>query len=105
MDVQQASSELKTALRELYGPRMHKLYLFGSFARNEQHEFSDVDYLLLLNEQRVQALTEISKMTPLLVSFWDKYHRPFSVIPVSRERFETTKMPLYQNVKAEGIEV
>jgi predicted nucleotidyltransferase len=43
-------------LRERFGPRLKEIRLFGSYARGEAHEHSDVDCLVLLD--RVEVLDD-----------------------------------------------
>ena len=40
--------ELKQALQAIYGDRLRGLYLYGSYARGEEIEDSDVDVLIVL---------------------------------------------------------
>jgi len=42
--------ELKTGLQGLYGPRLDGVYLYGSYARGEQTDESDVDVLVVLDQ-------------------------------------------------------
>lgn len=45
-----ALDELVTFLRQRFGPRVHDLRLFGSRARGEGHEFSDLDVLIAIDD-------------------------------------------------------
>ncbi len=45
-----ALRRLKEDLSTLFGPRLHKLVLFGSYARNQFDEESDVDVLVLVDD-------------------------------------------------------
>jgi uncharacterized protein len=42
-------SEVRTGLEALYGPRLQGVYLYGSYARGEQTDESDVDVLVVLD--------------------------------------------------------
>ncbi len=43
-------AELKEGLKSIYGSRLKGVYLYGSYARGEQEEYSDVDLLVVLDE-------------------------------------------------------
>lgn len=43
-------TELKTELIRVYGPLLRGVYLFGSYARGQQHAESDVDVLIVLDD-------------------------------------------------------
>jgi uncharacterized protein len=59
--------KLDGGLRELYGERHRGLVLYGSHARGEADEGSDVDLLLLL-EGQVQVGKEIRRSSDLVAS-------------------------------------
>lgn len=42
--------ELKAGLEAIYGPRLKGVYLYGSYARGDQREDSDVDVLVVLDQ-------------------------------------------------------
>lgn len=50
-NVRRALDKLKRRLAERYGERFVELKLFGSYARGEQRDESDVDVLLLFSEE------------------------------------------------------
>ena len=59
-------SELHEGLRHLYDQRLRGLYLFGSYARGEQDDESDVDVMIVLDEL-VSYSAEIDR-TSFLIS-------------------------------------
>ncbi|MCP1381362.1 nucleotidyltransferase family protein [Runella salmonicolor] len=98
-------SDLKKGLLELYGERLHQVILFGSYARGEQREESDVDVLVVLNDEKIHPLTEISNMSVINSDLGLKYDKWISTIPVVKTRFSSLKLPLYENVREDGIEL
>lgn len=105
MNIKTVSKEFKDEMKSLYGDLLYKVILFGSFARNDFRDDSDVDFLVVLNKDEVRPLTEISKISPVLGEFLSHYHKVFSVVPTSRRKFEDSTMPLYRNIRSEGIEI
>ena len=47
--LKQLLAELKEGLKSIYGPRLKAVYLYGSYARREQQNDSDVDVLVVLD--------------------------------------------------------
>jgi hypothetical protein len=43
--------EFKAALQSLYGDRLNGIVLFGSYARGDYDEESDIDLMMLLNDE------------------------------------------------------
>jgi predicted nucleotidyltransferase len=105
MNIKAVANEFKTEMIKLYGEKLYKVVLFGSFARNDFREDSDVDFLVVLNKDDVRPLTEITKISPVLGEFLSNYHKVFSVVPTSRSKYEISQMPLYMNIRSEGIEI
>lgn len=92
----------KTDLQQLYGDRFEQLILYGSCARGQQHDESDIDLLLLLNSMN-SPYSEIDAMSELNYSYLLNYELFFSVVPTTTEKFQNMPNPLYSNVKKEGI--
>lgn len=93
---------LKSQLAELYGSRFRALYLYGSYARGEQHKDSDVDTMLVL-EGSVKPGEEIDLITPILSALCLKHDLLISLFPVSSAAFATRQSPLLMNARDEGI--
>lgn len=93
--------KLDGELRRLYGERYRGLVLYGSHARGEADEGSDVDLLLLL-EGQVRAGKEIRRSSDLVASLSLEAGRVLSVIPVSIEDFRASSDPYLVNARREG---
>jgi predicted nucleotidyltransferase len=85
--LQEAVRKLEAGLRNLYGERFRGLLLYGSYARGDAREGSDVDLLLLL-EGPVNSFREILRMEPVTWPLSLEYDTVLSVTPMSLDSFE-----------------
>lgn len=99
------SEEVKQALTELYGNRLDRLILYGSYARGDFHKESDVDYMVVLQDEVVKSGTEIWIISGIMSDLSDKYGVLVSAKPASRLKYQTSELFLYENVRREGITV
>ena len=100
--VQQILRELKERLSQLYGARLRGLYLFGSHARNEADDESDVDVLIVLD--RVDDYSEEIRRTSEVMSDASlKYGVTLSRYFSSEARWQEDTTLFYLNVREEAI--
>ena len=100
-----ALAEYAGRLRALFGDRLSDVRLFGSFARGEAHEDSDVDVLVL-----VDGLTDLEigvvagEVAPVIV----KTGLPLAPLPMATERLAELRRShraLARSLDDEGISV
>lgn len=103
-EVREILEDLQSALKQLYGDRLQRVILYGSWARGEANEDSDIDVLVVLKGAIVPG-REIDQMLDLVVEIEWKYDVLLSVHPVSEEDYQVRQSPLLINVRREGIEV
>jgi len=96
--------ELDRGLRGLYGGRYRGLVLFGSYARGEAHDGSDVDLLLLL-EGEVDQTGEILRASDVLWPLVLESGHLLTLLPTSVGDFASSGSPLMLNVRKEGVPV
>ena len=101
--IQQVAGELKKGLQDLYGDELEDLILFGSYARGDYHEESDVDFAFVLKKTRASDYAEIKKTAGIAVSLGMKYNLILSTLPVSKDKVRTSMEGIYQNIRREGI--
>ncbi len=92
---------LDDGLRALYGGRYHGLLLFGSHARGDADEGSDVDVLVLL-EGPVDPFREIIRSEPVHWPLALEYDVALAIVPVDRERFARGAEAFLVNAAREG---
>ena len=95
--------EFKSALQTLYGERLHGVVLYGSYARGDYDEESDIDLMVLLTDEKVNTYTEIFQMSDLTMDFIIRYGMAVSVLPAPVNRYRDSFGPVYQNARYEGV--
>jgi uncharacterized protein len=92
----------KRELGVLYGERLADLVLYGSFARQEETEESDIDVLVVL-KGTVSPVDEIWRMGEAGMKLLLEYGELISVVPTSQDDFLHRASPLLDNIRREGI--
>lgn len=94
--------ELKARLVELYGERLDRVILYGSQARGDQEEDSDIDVLIVLKGP-VQTGKERRKISPITADISLKNTVVISSIIVSDEDYTSRPRLFFDNVRREGV--
>ncbi len=95
--------QCKQALQELYGERFAGLVLYGSMARGDYHEESDIDLLVLLHGE-VNPYSEIWPIVHALdpVQF-EHCERLISAKAVSSEDYHAGRCSFLSNARRDGV--
>jgi hypothetical protein len=101
-DVMQVLVETKHRLLQLYATRMKKLILFGSYARGDYTQGSDLDLLLLLTDLP-DLTTERNRYLPVACDLSLKHDTLISIVPMDYATYKKSKTPLILNVRREGL--
>ena len=101
-NVRAALVEAKAELATLYGDRLDRVVLYGSYARGEAHEESDVDVLVVLRGE-VEPYTEIKRTGRLALDLLLKHDAEVSIQPYSRDAVADERRSFIRNVAAEGV--
>jgi len=100
--VRAALREAKAGLEHLYGERLICIVLFGSQARGEAHDESDVDVLVVLRGP-LHVHDEIKRTNRLVSELLLKYQEFVTIQPFSEEQFADPGPPLLPNAREEGV--
>ena len=102
--VQQIAQEYKAALQDLYGAELAALILFGSHARGDYHDESDIDFAVVLTHAG-NGLEDIFKTAETSANLEMKYGYPISTLPVSITKLQHSAQGVYQEIRKEGITI
>ena len=103
MEVKELLEEFKKEIEKLYGDRLKEIILYGSYARGDFTEESDIDLLIVLKGKVVPG-REIDRMIDIITEINLKYGGLISVYPVSEEDYKKINSPLLINVRREGVQ-
>ncbi len=95
--------EFKQALQTLYGERLREVVLFGSYARGDYDEESDIDLMVILNDETVDTIAEVFRLAEITSDFILKYGYAISPLPVTNGKYRSSVMPVYREVRREGL--
>lgn len=101
--IQQIASEYKSELRHIYGDDLAGLILFGSYARGDFNEESDIEFAVVLNFKEVDGVKEIYRTANISSSLSAKYNKILSTIHTSITNLKDSVQGTYQNILSEGI--
>ncbi len=95
--------ELVRGLLEIFEDNIEAIILYGSVARNESTQESDVDIAIIIR-------TDMSDITREKFIQWSaeldlRYDRVFSIVDIQEKNMQKwgDVLPFYQNVQKEGI--
>ncbi|MBD2001311.1 nucleotidyltransferase domain-containing protein [Leptolyngbya sp. FACHB-541] len=93
---------LREYLQQEYQERLDRIILFGSHARDEATDTSDIDVLIVL-EDPVNASEELRRTSQFIAQLCLDHNLLISRLFMGRSRFETENSPLLRNIQSDGI--
>ena len=99
----QAVKELECGMRELYGDNLVRLILYGSKARGDAEEGSDIDILVVLKEMGL-TYDEIKKINNIVAPICLENDIVISAIPMGKEWVDADYKTIFiHNATNEGM--
>jgi uncharacterized protein len=98
--------DLKESLSKIFGAKLKKIILFGSYARDEADDESDIDILLLIDEDREKIKQYHDLIVNVMVEYSLKHNVVISIMEQEFGQYNKYKefVPFYANVDNEGVE-
>lgn len=95
---------VKRYLQQLYGKQLQAVILYGSQAREDDHEFSDIDILVVLDAP-INPYHEIDRTSEFIAQLCLDNDVVISRHFIAFDKFQTATPPFLQNIRSEGIPV
>ena len=102
--VRESILELREQLGRLYGDRLRGLILYGSYARGDADEGSDIDLLVVVDDFE-DADAEYARISPVACEISLKHDVVISCILYREDEYRRWNTPLLLNVRREGVPV
>lgn len=102
LTIQSALNQVKQALTSIYGEQLSGVYLYGSYARGDFREDSDVDLLIALKGD-VNPTQEVNRLSRVLSDICLDNNLLISTYPVPERWLTERQGPLFVNVRREGV--
>lgn len=98
---------LVEAYQEVYGPALVSAYLYGSYAREENGVFSDIDVVAIVKGERVQLQSALKKVWDVSSELELEHEMIVSPTVIPYDEFEAYKevLPYYKNIEKEGVKL
>jgi len=104
MNIKKILKEFKENLIELYKEQLVDVLLYGSYARGEQREDSDIDIAVIL-KGNISPFREIDRITEFSYDLSLKYSVLISIHPISNIDYTSRNYPFILNLREEGISI
>lgn len=94
--------ELKEGLTQIYGDNLKAVYLYGSYARGDFREGSDVDVMILLKDYR-SYFKELYRSSDYVSDVSLKYDVTVSCIIIKEIQWKQLEMPVVRSIHKDGV--
>lgn len=105
--IQAEVGEFMTLLRDCFGEHLEKVILFGSYARGDYNDKSDIDVMVLVSLPDSEIKQSENRIYDGAFDLELKYGKALSPVIRNQDTFEywSDTLPFYQNIMTEGIEI
>jgi len=101
-DLEAVHRRVTAIMQKHYGESLVQIILYGSYARGDFHDESDVDYLVLLDRDNVSPFAEVSTSVSDRNDYFLETSISISAVVVSYSQWLTANRPLFKEVQKEG---
>ncbi|HMR99144.1 MAG TPA: nucleotidyltransferase domain-containing protein [Anaerolineales bacterium] len=100
--IRKLMKELKQELAEIYGDNLKAVYLYGSYARGDYRDGSDVDVMILLRDYK-DYWKELHRSSDYVSEISLKYDVTVSCIVIKEIQWNQSEMPVVRNIHKDGV--
>ncbi len=100
--IRKLMKELKEGLARIYGDELKAVYLYGSYARGDYRQGSDVDVMILLKDYK-NYWKELFRSSDYVSDISLKYDLTVSCLIMKEIQWKQSDMPVLRNIRKEGV--
>jgi len=106
-NLQSLLNEIKNGLQQIYGDKLKNIILYGSYARAQEVNGSDLDLMVLLDLSDEEIESKNEEVLELTVDLTTCYGIVISVVKNNVDFFNewVDTLPYFKNVLADGIDI
>jgi len=106
-DLNSLLNKVEVGLKQIYGDKLKKIILYGSYARDQEVNGSDLDFMALLDLSDEEIESKNEEVLELTVELSTRYGIFVSIIKNNLEFFNewVDTLPYFKNVLVDGINI
>jgi len=101
-EIEHLFPKIKAYLRKVYGDKLERIILYGSFAKHQATEDSDIDIAIILKED-INPAKEMDRLNDFISDLGLEYNEFITILLLSLQEVENSIWPLYRSLREEGI--
>lgn len=103
-DIKDLAIEIKRFLIDKYGDDIKQVIVYGSFARGEATEASDIDMMVIIDDS-INAVDVENELSDFLFDILLDRKELISVFAIPESIYNNYNSPFILNTKAEGVAI
>ncbi len=105
MNQRKLFSEMNRNLTMLFGDKLKKIILYGSYAKNRQTDESDIDFMVLVDESEDRLRKSKFPIADIMSESSLNHNILISITEETVHRYNELSqyLPFYKNISKEGI--
>ena len=98
---------VKKAYLDAYGNDLVEIFLYGSYARGDFDEFSDIDFAAIVKGSRTALQSGLKKVWKETGDIGLEYEIMISPVVIPLDEYQEYKqdLPYYRNIDKEGVKI
>ena len=104
-NITEIMQQFADSLRKLLGNTLDSVIVYGSYARGDYSELSDIDVMILvtLTEEKIKKISD--EISDLAFEFLMRFGADISPVIINVDHFNywVDNLPYYRNVRDEGV--
>ncbi len=107
MDRQKLFLDVNKNMKKLFGSKLQKIILYGSYAQNKQNKESDIDFLVLVDDNEKSLRKKKYRIADIMTNLSLNYDILVSITEDTYKQFKEYSdiLPFYKNISKTGVEI